>query len=82
MSLVINRDEINSILLPDSEDDAITILIKQIKGAVAVSIEGDDWLVLVRQGDKFVWMDITETLAYGSDKDYSDKPKLSTIKPP
>lgn len=79
-SVVISKDE-SSIMLPGGgpETDAIDRLIAVIKGAIAITIEGEDWYVLVSDGEVFKWIDIEDAIPEGSDRRYVLTPSVTKL---
>ena len=92
MSTIILRDGIDTILLPSSVNevkDAVDGLLDRIKGGIALAIGQDDsWMVLIQDGGKFDWIDVTDCIPAGEAKGYypDTVKKLTTVtsvrKPP
>lgn len=82
MSLVLSRETMATVLLPDSDVDAVDILMGRIKGALAISIEEDDtWYVLIDDGESFRWINIEEAIPSGSDRNYRGNGTVTKLKP-
>jgi hypothetical protein len=84
MSVIVAREDMRTILIPDNNNDGtpdgVKLLIDGIKGAVLAEVDSDgNYFVLIDTGDKLEWYDIIECIPIGSERTYT-KPETIKLK--
>lgn len=83
MSIIVNRDTLETVYLPSAESeskDAVDKLIASVKGALCISVdENNEWLVLVDDGEKFYWVNIVDCLPSTSTRSYNLGAKVTPL---